>query len=91
MHTHTNTHTHTHTHTQSPVTEVPPVENTEDVVFDDSSVSDTTSSSNNSGDGDPLPNTTSDSTSSGVTSMGGVSTSEKWAQVRRVKHIQYVS
>ena len=66
---------------QSPVTDQPPsLENSEDAVFDDSGVSDVTGSSNNSGPN--LPNTTSrDSASSGVASVGGISTSEKWAQV----------
>jgi len=67
--------------TQSPVTDqAPSLESSEDAVFDDSGVLDVTSSSNNSGPN--LPNTTSrDSASSGVASVGGISTSEKWAQV----------
>jgi len=59
--------------------QAPSLESSEDAVFDDSGLSDVTSSNNNEPN---LPNTTSrDSASSGVASVGGISTSEKWAQV----------
>ena len=71
---------------QSPLTEQsPPLENSEDVVFDDSGVSDITSSSNNSGNSRPN-HVTDHVTAHESASLSGVSNSEKWAQVR-VLHV----
>lgn len=66
--------------TSSPLTEQsPPLENSEDVVFDDSGVSDITSSSNNSGNSRPN-HVTDHVTAHESASLSGVSNSEKWAQ-----------
>ena len=70
--------------TQSPVVENPPAENSEDVVFDDSGVSDVTSSSNHSnsdGHTQSGSHVTSQDSASNV-SEEGISTGEKWAQVQ---------
>ena len=74
---------------QSPMAENTPAENSEDVVFDDSGVSDVTGSSNRSnsdGHTQTSSHVTSQDSASNI-SEEGISMGEKWAQVYIIKYV----